>query len=347
MTRESKNQEVWHSEKYSRARDVVWALNRFVKPTIRRRRGERKGHFVEDRRKALSLLDDPNILGFGVGPKRSRGKEVDELSLVFFVKRKLPKMRLRYHAEIPNRFLLRTKEIRIQTDVQEWGGTPVAHSAVSAGASIGDVSGNAGTMTLAVQDVASGSPLLLGCSHVIALCGNAQVGDEVESPAASARPRIVGRLLRFARVDPKVLTNHIDAAVAEPVAGVTFDNSIPGIGALAGIRDLTLEAESAVRGLPVRRFGISTELQTGAIRNLHITTRIIYDQLPGDPSVRFVELVQYDAPAAGGDSGAAVVDDSEDPRVVGMHIAGTPDATASFFTHIQFVFNHLQIDMLS
>ena len=347
MTRQAKTEPVWTSEKYSRARDAVYALNRLVKPASRRRRGERKGHFTEDRRKALSLLDDPNILGFGVGPKRSGGKEIDDLSLVFFVKRKLPKARLRYHAEIPDRFLLRTKEIRIQTDVQEWGGTPVAHSTVSAGASIGDVSGNSGTMTLAVKDRSSGSPLLLGCSHVIALCGNAQHGDEVESPAAGSRPTVVGRLLRSTRVDPKVLANKVDAAVAEPVEGVTFENSIAGIGEISGIRDLTLESESSVRGLAVRRCGISTELQTGAIRNLHITTRIIYDQLPGDPSVRFVELVQYDAPAAGGDSGAAVVDDSDDPRVVGMHIAGTPDATASFFTHIQMVFDYLKIDMLS
>src|SRR5712692_86535 len=160
-------------DKYTLAREVAFGLNRLVKRTARRRRGERKPHFEKDCQKARSLLSDPNILGFGVGPKITEGKpDSANLCLVFFVRKKLPRSRLVRLAEIPRQLLLNTISQRVQTDLQEWGAFHVAHGPLSAGASIGDLAGNAGTMMLAVQDRGSGDPLLLGCSHVLAACGN-------------------------------------------------------------------------------------------------------------------------------------------------------------------------------
>lgn len=82
------------------------------------------------------------------------------------------------------------------------------------------------------------------------------------------------------------------------------------------------------------------------IRNLHVSTSIVYRQLPGDPSVHFVELVHYDTSSKEGDSGAAVVDDSENHNVVGMHIAGMPGDSISLFTHIQPVFEVMEVALL-
>jgi hypothetical protein len=211
--------------------------------------------------------------------------------------------------EIPNRLLFNTLGVRIQTDVQEWGGPAVAHGSLSAGVSIGDLVGNSGTMTLAVCDRSNGKPLILGCSHVIAACGKGQVGDEVESPADSGTdpgPNVVGRLLRFTEIDPTSLSNAVDAAVAEPLDGIDLSNDLPGIGTPIGTRDLTLEGESVINQVDVQRSGAVTGPQTGTIRNLHVSTRITYHQLPGDPSVYFVDLAQYDALSGKGDSGAAV-----------------------------------------
>jgi hypothetical protein len=333
--------------KYKRARDAAFTLNRFVKRGARPRRGERKEHFEKDCRTARSLSADANVLGFGVGPKITKGeRDASELCLVFFVRKKLPTSRLRNLVEIPKRLLFNTVGLKIQTDVQEWVGPPIAHGSLSAGASIGDLAGNSGTMTLAVCDSSNGTPLILGCSHVLAACGKGQVGDEVESPADSGAdpgPNVVGRLLRYTEIDPASLSNAVDAAVADPLNGIDLSNDLPGIGTPTGTRDLTLEGESVINQLDVQRAGVVTGLQTGKIRNLHVSTRITYHQLPGDPSVYFVDLVQYDALSGEGDSGAVVVDTTDAHRVVGMHIAGMQDGSASFFTHIRYVFDRMQV----
>jgi len=296
---------------------------------------------------AKSILADPNILGFGVGPKISGKRRLEsEISLIFFVRKKLPKSRLLYSLEIPHHFLLRTIGHRVQTDIQIWDRRPVAHSSVSAGSSIGDLPGNSGTMTLAVNDGANDDLLMLGCSHVLAQCGNGRVGDKIESPAditSTPGPNIVGTLRRFTVIDRTSFTNAVDAAVGVPLDGVTLSNNIPGIGVPAGIRDLTLEGDEVVGKVQVQRVGVASGLQTGTIRNIHVSTQIAYPQLDGDPSVFFTELVQYDASSEEGDSGAAVVDNSEGHNVVGMHIAGMPDGSASLFTHIQFVMDRMNV----
>jgi hypothetical protein len=332
---------------YTDAREAVRTLNRLAKRNVRQRRGERKSHFEKDREMARSLYQDPNILGFGVGPKVASGRqERSELCLVFFVRRKLPEGRLRNLVPIPEEFRFHSRGLSVRTDVQVWPGRPVAHRAVEAGASIGDLMGNSGTITLAVVDASTQKPLILGCSHVLAACGRDKVGDEVESPSDTDVPpgqNAVGNLLRFTKIDPSSLNNAVDAAVATPLGGMTFSNSLPRIGIPAGIRDLTIEGDSVINQVDVQRFGVASKLQSGTIRNLHVSTLITYSQLLGDPAVNFVELVQYDAISAEGDSGAAVVDTTQSHNVVGMHIAGTPDGSSSFFTHIQFVFDRMQV----
>jgi hypothetical protein len=330
---------------YLRARETTSGLNRFLKRNVRRRRGESNSQFEEDHRTARSLMSDPNILGFGVGPKMSGGAvRSAELCLVFFVRRKLPKSRLRRLVEIPKQFHLNAMDGKVGTDIQEWGGFPVAHGALSAGVSVGDLIGNSGTLTLAVKDASSGDPLILGCSHVLASCGNAQAGDQIESPGGSTGipgANIVGNLLRFTKIDPSSFDNAVDAAVASPINGIALTNQIPGVGTPSGIRDLTQEGVGIINQLQVQRVGVATNLQMGIIRNLHVSTRIVYHQLPGDPSVYFVDLVQYDAVSEEGDSGAAVMDTSAGNNVVGMHIAGMQDGSTSLFTHIRFVLDSM------
>jgi len=53
--------------------------------------------------------------------------------------------------------------------------------------------------------------------------------------------------------------------------------------------------------------------------------------------------VQYGVSSDEGDSGAAVMDMSEQHNVVGMHIAGNASETVSLFTHIQRVFEIMQV----
>ncbi len=335
------------NSKYSSAHDATIALNRLRKPSVRLRTGEKKHHVERDRALVRGLWHDPNILGFGVGPKAPKEEGDSEICLAFFVRRKLAKSRLRDLKIIPKYMALNTLGTRVMTDVQEWGGLPVSHGSVSAGASVGDLSGNSGTMTLAVTDNSTGNPMILSCSHVLARCGLGQAGDQVESPAdPSSDPRlnVVGKLVRFTEIDPHATDNEVDAAVAKPNSGVNLSNNIPTIGSPSSIRDLTQEGDSAV-GIQVQKFGAITGNQTGLIRNIHVSTSIVYRQLSGDPSVDFVELVQYDGVSQEGDSGAPVLDTADSPNLVGLHIAGSSDGTASLFTHIRFVFDALKVSL--
>ncbi len=329
---------------YTRARDTAFGLNRFIKQRARRRTGERKSHFENDHRTARSLITDPNILGFGVGPKLTQGAAPGEVCLVVFVRRKLPKARLRGLVAIPKHMMLQTLGHKIRTDVQPWGGLPVAH-ALSPGVSVGDVRGNSGTMTLAVKDRKTKAPLLLSCSHVLALAGNGQVGDEIESPtnaSSDTGPNVVGSLLRYTIIDRHSLSNAVDAAVASPLDGVDLSNAIPGIGTPVGVRDLTLEGDAVINQVDVEGLGAVSGRLAGTIRNIHVTTPIVYHQLADDPSVYFVDLVQYDAVCQEGDSGAAVLDTSGEHLVVGMHIASSA-AGLSLFTHIRYVLDVLRV----
>jgi hypothetical protein len=334
-------------KKYENARDAVRALNRFARGSARPRQGERESNFKRDCQIARSLYADPNILGFGVGLKVASGKSVpSEFSLIFFVRRKLQKSRLRNLVSIPKHLHLHTSDLRVQTDIQVWGAPPVSHGLVTAGASIGDIMGNSGTMTLCALDSSTQKPVILGCSHVLAACGQDHVGDDVESPSNVGVPpgqNRVGKLLRFTTIDPSSLNNAIDAAIATPVSGVTLSNNLPGIGIPDGVRDLTLEGGAVVNQVSVQRAGVASGLQGGTIRNIHVSTLITFTSLPGDASVNFVELVQYDAVSNAGDSGAAVVDTTPSNNIVGMHIAGTSDGSSSFFTHIQWILDRMQV----
>lgn len=331
---------------YTRARDTVFALNRLVKRGARLRKSERKAHFERDRETAHSLLSDPNIVGFGVGPKISGDKrDGSETCLVVFVRRKLPKFRLRNLMNIPKEMVLQTVGHKVRTDIQVWGGLAVAH-ALAPGDTVGDLAGNSGTLTLAVRQRGGTKPLILSCSHVMAACGDGHVGDGVESPANSGSGQnVVGSLLRFTRINPESPNNMVDAAVAKVLDGVSISNRIPGIGTPGGIRDLTLEGDTVANAVDVQRKGAVTSLQQGTIQNLHITTSIVYHQLPDDASARFVDLVQYDIASEEGDSGAPVLDTSSPPLVVGMHIASLPDGS-SLFTHIRYVFDRMNVELL-
>lgn len=333
--------------KYTRARRAILALNRLRSQSAKPRKGEHRTHFEKDRDTARSLWNDPNIVGFGVGPKVSDGMR-SEFCVVFFVRKKLPHGRLRNLVRIPKHLELLTPGMKIQTDVQEWGGTPIAHGTLASGVSIGDTSGNSGTMTLGVKDRSDGSSLILSCSHVLAQAGRGHKGDDVESPvdpAADPGPNVVGHLLRFTIIDRTASNNEVDAAVARPANGIELSNFVPGTNRISGMRDLTQEDENSVVGLGLQRFGAVTGLQTGSIRNLHVSTSIVYHQLSGDPSVDFVELVEYDCPSQEGDSGAAVLDTADPASVVGMHIAGKADGSGSLFTHIRFVFQAMKVTL--
>jgi hypothetical protein len=335
------------NEQYEQARIATLALNRFRRPSARQRGSEKQSHFNRDLKKARTLWHDDNILGFGVGPKISKNRRSD-FCLVFFVRNKLAKKRLRDMAQIPDRLLLETLGLELQTDVQEWGRPPVAHSTIVPGCQIGDSFGHAGTMTLAVTDAATASTLMLSCSHVLARGGEgASQGDLVESPVVPLAPlgtNVVGRLFRWTTLSRTATDNDVDAAVAKPDDGVDISNDFDGSGKIAEIRDLMKESADTLRDLKLQKLGSVTGPQNGTLGNMHITTSLVYHEMSGDPVLDFVDLAELNCLSREGDSGAPVLDMETPPRIVGMNIAGKADGTC-LFIHIQKIFDRLAITL--
>ncbi|SRR5579871_649918 len=334
------------NEQYKLARTVTEALNRLRKPTARRRSHEKKSHFNRDIKKARALWHDDNILGYGVGPKVSEGGKSD-FCLVFFVRKKMAKSRIRELTEIPRRLMLETLGVEIQTDVQEWGRPPVAHSTLAPGGQIGDSFGHAGTITARVRDASSGLPLMLSCSHVLARGGEeASQGDLIESPVvpfAALGTNVVGRLSRFTVLSRNASDNDVDAAVAEPDPGVKLSNQLGDSVSISGIRDLTddtIETADSLNNLRLQKIGNVSHSLTGTLGNMHIATSIIYHEMSGDPILDFVELAELDCLSEEGDSGAPILDMQN--RIVGMNIAGQADGSC-LFIHIQKIFDRLMI----
>lgn len=342
------------NEQYKQARIATLALNRFRRPSARKRDSEKVSHFNRDLKKARTLWQEDNILGFGVGPKLSKeGNKVSksDFSLVFFVRKKMAKKRLRHLMEIPDRLVLETLDLEIQTDVQEWGGPPVAHSTLFPGGQIGDSFGHAGTIALAVRHATTGSPLMLSCSHVLARGGEgANQGDLVESPVAPLAPlgtNVVGRLFGFTVLSRTSKDNDVDAAVAEPADGVNISNDFDGSGGIAGIRDLTdstKESADSLRDLELQKIGFVTGSRKGTLGNIHITASLVYHEMSGDPVLDFVDLAELNCLSREGDSGAPVLDTETPPSIVGMNIAGKADGTC-LFIHIQKIFDRLSITL--
>jgi len=331
-------------EKYKRAHSAVQALNRLRNPGTRKRKHEKELHFKRDRKRARILWNDPNILGYGVGPKVSGGSK-SEFCLVFFVRKKMAKERLRHLAKIPERLRFETMGMDLQTDVQEWVKPPVAH--LNPGIEIGDSFGHKGTMTVAVRDRKTGSPLVLSCSHVLARGGEgAKTGDLVESPVsplANLGENVVGTLFKFMRLRRNG-NNSLDAAVAIPAEGISISNDIPGVGTIAGVRDLDQENADGIIGLPLKKIGGVSGTLDGTLGNVHISIPLVFHEMDSDPVLDFVDLFEITCESRPGDSGAAIVDTSSAPRIVGMNIAGN-ETGSGLFTLIQPVFDLLNLEL--
>lgn len=330
---------------YAKTRAAALALRNALHPRRRAPKGKTAVAFGEDRRKIRSLLSDPNVLGFGVTEKVVDGKSVaGEFSVTFYVRRKLRSDRLRRESIVPRRLRIHSLESAIQTDVQPLGGMHVAHAGVTSGSSIGHISGTAGSVSFIAADASSGEKLILSCSHVLARAGLAQAGDQIESPAFSQNgnpPQVVGSLTnRFMVIDPQTF-NTLDAALAEPSAGIALLNNIPGLGTLVGIQDLTQTGGQSAINLSVSKFGAATSLQSGQITGMHATLQIRFPEL-GDQVVWFTDLITHSIPSTEGDSGAAVVEPTA-MNVVAMHIASA--GPSGLCTNIQPVLDMLQVGL--
>jgi hypothetical protein len=273
------------------------------------------------------IFEDRNIVGIGIAEKVSENAPTGELSLCFYVEKKLPKSRMKNNKLIPP-VMAAPDDKAVFTDVQEIG-RPVPEAKVNkrdkpiqSGFSVGHVKITAGTVGALVK---KGKKLLiLSNSHVLALSGKGKVGDVIIFPGDADRGkkerRPVATLESFTPFQKGGdLVNVTDAALA-----LIDDDRIDEVDFTVLGAQSPLAMIKPKRGMKVVKRGRTTGDTEGEVQDIHFSIVITY---PGVGQVGFRDQVKCTRYTEGGDSGSIVVD-KETGKIVGLHFAGSPGMSA-------------------
>ena len=320
----------------------------------------------------VAIMEKPNVVGVGVGFKRTDGTVTSELSVVVMVRKKLPIAGLEPQEVLPRQVdsvkvdVVEVGEIRaLQARTDRWRPAP-------GGVSIGHFKITAGTLGGVVRDRASDARLVLSNNHVLANSNDAVPGDPIFQPGpydgGSGANDLFAHLERFCEIvfttQPGVCSlanayadfgnaiarlvgsqhrvevyqtnpqavNQVDAAVARPIKDADLLDEILEIGVVSGVAPATL-------GMAVRKSGRTTGFTTGTINLLDATVDVSY----GTGKVaRFENQLVAGPMSQGGDSGSLVVAGGS-LQAVGLLFAGSAQTT--IFSPIQAVLDCLEVDI--
>ncbi len=314
------------------------------------------------------LLQKSNVVATGVGYKFTRGERTDTLCVVCSVERKLALSELKQSERIP-------PEIDgLPTDVVETGPIRALQSTTDrfrpapGGVSIGHRDITAGTLGCVVYR--DGQPYILSNNHVLANSNAASIGDPILQPGpydggklpddriavlsdfvaiefegepsgCGVAGNVVGVLNKLAEwsgsdtrlqaVRVQAAANKVDAAIARPLRDEDLNKEILHIGAVEGVGRGEL-------GMAVKKCGRTTGFTQGEIQQIDVTVKVQYG---GGRVALFTDQLMAGAMSQGGDSGSAVLDDSN--RLVGLLFAGSDNST--IINRIENVFSALNLSL--
>jgi hypothetical protein len=315
-----------------------------------------------------TLLSKLNVVAAGIGYKISGGKTTDTLAIICSVDIKQAKNMLAEKDLIPS-----TVE-NIPTDVNPTGVISVFQDPrgrfrpAPGGVSLGHPRITTGTLGCYVRK--NGKTYILSNNHVIANSNDAMPGDFILQPGPAdggtdPQDRLArltefipirfeeqtstcpfgetaagflnllaaasGSTTRIRTVRISTEENLVDCGLAEPLNSSDIKNEILGIGSVAGITEGTL-------GLNIKKSGRTTGLTTGAIEQIDVSVRVNYGS---GKTALFVDQLLAGSMSQGGDSGSAVLDDSN--NLVGLLFAGSQ--TTTIINRIQNVFQALNVTL--
>ena len=314
------------------------------------------------------LLARPNLVATGIGYKVTKGEKKQTLSIVCSVTEKLPASSLSTKDMVP------TTVNDIPTDVVVTG--PIralqSHTAryrpAPGGVSIGHRDITAGTLGCLVKK--GGQIFILSNNHVLANSNEASPGDPILQPGPydggkypadhignlqqfvpisfdeqpSQCPltrglaslyngivRIFGGVDRLKAVRIRAEENKIDAAIARPLNDRDVLGEILEIGTINGLAPGEL-------GMAIKKSGRTTGLTTGEIQQVDVTANVQYG---AGRIARFSDQLLAGAMSQGGDSGSAILDNSN--NLVGLLFAGSD--TTTIINRIENVFSALELSL--
>jgi hypothetical protein len=316
----------------------------------------------------LQLLDRANVVAAGVGYKISGGQKTSTISMVCSVTKKLPA------SQLPQTDLVPATLDGMPTDVIETGviralqSPTERHRPAPGGVSIGHRDITAGTLGCWVKK--DGRPVILSNNHVLANSNAAEIGDPILQPGPydggrfpedhiadleqfipisiigipsdctvattianflNGIARIFGSSVQLQAIDQQQTENLVDAAIASPLNPDDVKEEILEIGSVQG----SVEGEL---GMSIKKSGRTTGFTTGEIEQVDVTVNVQYGE---GQIAQFTDQLMAGAMSQGGDSGSAVLDDSN--HLVGLLFAGSD--TTTIMNRIQNVFSELGVTL--
>jgi hypothetical protein len=288
------------------------------------------------------------VQALGVGYRSYNGEKTDELAIVVYVDHKQPRNDVR--RLVPD-YVSITGLGRFPTDVVAIGRlrthefTKKVRPAMP-GCSIGhrNLEGF-GTFGLLVKkkDDEGSNLYILSNSHILALDGFADEGDDVVQPASWDVDGTSGAIAKLHKWEPFDFTeqywpNLIDAAIARVVRA--------GSNVKSAIRDIKVTPAAAnfqiTDGMRVHKVGRTTGHMDSRVINPNVKLRAEHLNANAAPAlVRYRRQVLCNPFGEGGDSGSIVLNERDE--VVGLYAGGTEGGC--WFNRIEHVFNLLQIEL--
>jgi hypothetical protein len=310
---------------------------------------QREMRAIQD--KHSSWINTRPVQAIGVGYRNFNGEPAKpkELAIVVYVDHKRPRDKVR--KPVPD-YVTIPGLGRFQTDVVAIGRlrthefTKRVRPAMP-GCSIGhrDLQG-AGTFGLLVRKSAArdSKVYILSNSHVLAMDGLADEGDDVVQPGAAD---VEGTSGTIAKLDDwidfdfttRYWPNLVDAAIARVVRA--SDNVRSAIRLMDGLVPAATSFQ-ITDGMRVRKVGRTTGLTEGYVVNSNVRLRAEHMKNSStDALVRYRRQVLCNEFGYDGDSGSIVLNDRDE--VVGLYAGGTEDGC--WFNRIEHVFDLLKLEI--
>jgi hypothetical protein len=316
----------------------------------------------------IQLLARTNVVAAGAGYKITGGSKTSALSIVCSVTKKVAS------SQLSSKDLVPATLDGMPTDVIETGviralqSPTEKHRPAPGGVSIGHRDITAGTLGCLVKK--DGRSVILSNNHVLANSNAAEIGDPIlqpgpydggrypedhiadleqfipinisglpsECPIATGTAdflnsiaRLFGSKVQLQAIDRQQTENLVDAAIARPLNPEDVKDEILQIGTIQG-------AAEGILGMAIKKSGRTTGLTTGEIQQVDVTVNVQYGE---GQIAQFTDQLMAGAMSQGGDSGSAVLDESN--HLVGLLFAGSD--TTTIMNRIQNVFSALDVSL--
>jgi hypothetical protein len=227
--------------------------------------------------------------------------------------------------------------------------TAVLPMPVPIGVSTGNIGQcEAGTISARVKDKdGGGNYYALSNNHVYALENTANIGTEILQPGLYDTQCMVlgnndiGSLSSFVPINFSGKNNTVDAAIAISSTS-QLGNSTPANG--YGTPNSIIDSTPTI-GLPVQKYGRTTQLTKGSISAINATVTVSYGNNQNAVFVNQIIVSTHGAFIKAGDSGSLLVTNDSAANPVGLLFAGNSSGTYSIANPISDVLDALNVSI--